>query len=277
MGSDSASGRGSALSRWRACARPASRAPKRSATNGAAKCISASSSAAPRATPSARSSTTAREQAAHDTGAQVDYVFSGWNNEKMIQQLREAVAAHPDGIAMMGHPGDAAIMPLAEEAAKAGIKMMYQNVPVPGSSPKFGGGYVGAQLAPQGHALGEEAIRRFGLKKGDKAIVLGNFDQHEPRACAKPRHAKALETAGSTVIARPPAEWAADPNLAIPAITAASRPIPSQVDRLSRRPAARQRARLHAGGGQEAGRDLSISASTPARRSSRRSRAAGCS
>ena len=54
-------------------------------------------------------------QAAHDTGAQVDYVFSGWQPEKMIQQLREAVAAKPDGIAMMGHPGDAPIMPLAED------------------------------------------------------------------------------------------------------------------------------------------------------------------
>ncbi len=57
-------------------------------------------------------------QAAADTGAQVDYVFSGWANEKMTQQLREAVAAHPDGIAMMGHPGEAAILPLAEQAAK---------------------------------------------------------------------------------------------------------------------------------------------------------------
>src|SRR5580658_10322942 len=45
------------------------------------------------------------KQAANDLGAQVEYVFSGWASEKMVQQLREAVAAHPDGIAMMGHPG----------------------------------------------------------------------------------------------------------------------------------------------------------------------------
>ena len=77
----------------------------------------------------------------------------------MVQQLREAVAVKPDGIAMMGHPGDAAIMPLAEQASKAGIKMMYQNVPVPKVVAKFGGGYVGAQQAAQGHALGDEAVR----------------------------------------------------------------------------------------------------------------------
>src|SRR5271155_5807020 len=107
-------------------------------------------------------------QAAADTGAQVDYVFSGWQNEKMTQQLREAVAAHPDGIAMMGHPGEAAILPLAEQAAKAGIKMMYQNVPVPAAVDKVGGGYVGAQQAPQGHALGVEIVRRFHLGRDER-------------------------------------------------------------------------------------------------------------
>ena len=124
-------------------------------------------------------------QAAKDLGAQVDYVFSGWKAENMIQQLREAVAAHPNGIAMMGHPGDAAIMPLAEQAAAAGIKMMYQNVPLPGVVAKFGGGYVGAQQNPQGKALAEEAVRRFDLKAGDAAIVFGDCRQQPNALIAK--------------------------------------------------------------------------------------------
>jgi simple sugar transport system substrate-binding protein len=161
-------------------------------------------------------------QAAKDTGAQVDYVFSGWKAETMIQQLREAVAAKPNGIAMMGHPGEAAIMPLAEQASAAGIKMMYQNVPLPGVVAKFGGGYVGAQQAPQGKALGEESVRRFGLKKGDAAIVFGPFDQQPERYVREGATADALEAAGLKVIRIPsPTEWAADPNLAIPVITAA--------------------------------------------------------
>ncbi len=161
-------------------------------------------------------------QAAHDTGAQVDYVFSGWKAEMMVQQLREAVAAHPDGIAMMGHPGEAAIMPLAEQASQAGIKMMYQNVPLPGVVAKFGGGYVGAQQAEQGKALGEEAVRRFGFKAGDVAIVLGPFDQQPERYIREGATADALEAAGLKVVRIPsPTEWAADPNLAIPVITAA--------------------------------------------------------
>ena len=161
-------------------------------------------------------------QAAKDTGAQVDYVFSGWKAETMVQQLREAVAAKPDGIAMMGHPGEAAIMPLAEEASKAGIKMMYQNVPLPGVVAKFGGGYVGAQQDPQGTALGEEAVRRFGLKSGDSVIVFGPFDQQPERYVREGATADALEAAGLKVTRIPsPTEWAADPNLAISAVTAA--------------------------------------------------------
>lgn len=108
-------------------------------------------------------------------GCKVEYVFSGWNNEKMVAQLRDAVAAKPDGIAMMGHAGDAALMPLVEQAAKAGIAMMYQNVDVPQIRAKFGGGYVGAQLESQGAALAETAIKQFGLKKGDRVVVFGNW------------------------------------------------------------------------------------------------------
>jgi simple sugar transport system substrate-binding protein len=161
-------------------------------------------------------------QAAKDTGAQVDYVFSGWKAEMMVQQLREAVAAQVDGIAMMGHPGEAAIMPLAEQASHAGIKMMYQNVPLPGVVAKFGGGYVGAQQGPQGQALGEESVRRFGLQAGDSVIVFGPFDQQPERYVREGATADALEAAGVKVTRIPsPTEWAADPNLAIPVITAA--------------------------------------------------------
>jgi len=162
------------------------------------------------------------KQAEHDLGPTVDYLFSGWKAETMIQQLREAIAAKPDGIAMMGHPGEAAVMPLAEQAYKAGIKMMYQNVPLPGVVAKFGGGYVGAQQAPQGKALGEEAVHRFGLKGGDKAIVLGPFDQQPERYVREGATADALSAAGLAVTKLiAPAEAAADPNLLIPTITAA--------------------------------------------------------
>jgi simple sugar transport system substrate-binding protein len=161
------------------------------------------------------------KQAEHDLGAKVDYVFSGWDPEKMIQQLREAIAVKPDGIAMMGHPGNASIMPLAEEASKAGIRMIYQNVPVDDAVAKFGGAYVGAQQNPQGRALGNEAIRRFGLKAGDVAIVMGPWQQEE-RAQRELGTVQAFEAAGLKVVKLQGVEGSAsDPNLNIPIMTAA--------------------------------------------------------
>ncbi|WP_442580146.1 substrate-binding domain-containing protein [Mesorhizobium sp. ASY16-5R] len=163
------------------------------------------------------------KQAEADLGPKVDYIFSQWDVEKMVQQLREAVAVKPQGIAMMGHPGDAAIMPLAEQAHKDGIKMMYQNVPVPTVVAAFGGGYVGAQQQQQGRALGAEAFKLAGLKSGDKAIMIGPFE-NENRGARERGTVAALEEAGVTVIklsSPPSGEWASDPNLAIPVITAA--------------------------------------------------------
>jgi simple sugar transport system substrate-binding protein len=161
------------------------------------------------------------KRAEGDLGASVDYIFSAWDVEKMTQQLREAVAAKPDGIAMMGHPGDAAIMPLAEEASKAGIQMMYQNVPVPQVVAKFGGGYVGAQQEQQGRALGAEAVRRAGLQSGDTVIMLGPFD-NENRGARERGTVAAMEEAGVKVVKlNSEPGWAADPNQAIPVITAA--------------------------------------------------------
>ncbi len=160
------------------------------------------------------------KQAQADTGAQVDFIFSGWSSEKMIQQLREAVASAPDGIAMMGHPGPDSIEPLAEEAAKTGILMMYQNVDVPTVRAKFGGGYVGANLSPQGYALGAEAARMSGLGAGDQAIVVADWSQ-ENRVIRELGTVKALEDAGLTVIKLTTSpEMAGDPNLAIPVISA---------------------------------------------------------
>lgn len=160
------------------------------------------------------------KQAQNDTGAQVDFVFSGWSSEKMVQQLREAVASAPDGIAMMGHPGPDSIMPLAQAASEAGILMMYQNVDVPTVRAKFGGGYVGANLSPQGYALGAEAVRMSGIGKGDKAIVVADWSQ-ENRVIRELGTVQALEDAGVAVVKLTTTpEMATDPNLAIPVISA---------------------------------------------------------
>ena len=99
--------------------------------------------------------------------------------------------------------------------------MMYQNVPVPKVCSAFGGCYVGAQQEPQGRALGVEAVRMAGLKAGDTAIMIGTFENVN-RGARELGTVKAMEEAGVKVVKINSAtEWAKDPNLALPVITAA--------------------------------------------------------
>jgi simple sugar transport system substrate-binding protein len=118
--------------------------------------------------------------AAADLGANVEYVWSDWNPENMVTQFVEAAATNPDGIAIMGHPGDDAFGPAVEDAEAKGIIVTSQNTTLPTLEAKYssaGFGYVGAELYSAGHALGAEAVSRFGLKEGDRAMVWGLLAQ----------------------------------------------------------------------------------------------------
>ncbi|WP_200343173.1 hypothetical protein [Rhodovibrio sodomensis] len=50
------------------------------------------------------------------TGCNVEYVWSNWNPEQMVRQFSQAIGRNPDGIAVMGHPGEQALGPLIEKA-----------------------------------------------------------------------------------------------------------------------------------------------------------------
>ena len=162
-------------------------------------------------------------QAANDTGAEVQLIYSDWNFEQMVNQFRDMIGQKPDGIAMMGHPGDAALMPLAEEAAAAGIKVMYMNVDVPEVRAKTGSGFVGASLYKQGEALAAETIRLAGdkLKPGDTAIIMSRWEAGN-RAQRELGLADALEKWGMKVIKLQEADGAsADQMLQLPVLTSA--------------------------------------------------------
>ncbi len=94
----------------------------------------------------------------------------------MITQFQEAVATKPDGIAVMGHPGDDAFDPLIDDAESQGILVTVMNTELPKAEAKYasqGTGYVGAVLHDAGAALANETIARAGLKAGDKVFVWG--------------------------------------------------------------------------------------------------------
>ena len=119
--------------------------------------------------------------AADQTGCKVDYVWSDWNPQKMVQQFSEAIARKPTGISIMGHPGEEALGPLIDQAEKAGIIVTVSNVPLPNKEAQYkadGFGYAGAaDLLQAGKTLGDGAINVCGLKAGDTVFVWGLLGQ----------------------------------------------------------------------------------------------------
>jgi len=141
------------------------------------------------------------KQAESDLGVKVDYVWSDWDPQKMIQQFQESAATKPDGIAVMGHPGDEAFGSLIDDAVSKGIIVTSQNTTLDKSEAKYaskGFGYVGAELYAAGHDLGAEAVKRFNLQKGDRAMVWGLLSQ-PTRGLRTKGVQEALKEAGLTV------------------------------------------------------------------------------
>jgi len=141
------------------------------------------------------------KQAELDLGCKVDYIWSDWDPQKMIQQFREVAATRPDGIAVMGHPGDEAFDPLIIDAESKGIIVTAQNTELPKMEAIYsanGFGYVGAENYPAGHALGVQSVSVFKLKKGDRAMVWGLLSQ-PTRGLRTKGVIDALKEAGLTV------------------------------------------------------------------------------
>lgn len=107
---------------------------------------------------------------------EMHYLWSEWSPQIMVTQFEQAIAANPDGIAIMGHPGDAAYRPFVEEAVKKGIIVTSQNATLPELQAEFaahGFGYVGQELYASGWTLGQGILQRAGVKAGDHALVWG--------------------------------------------------------------------------------------------------------
>jgi simple sugar transport system substrate-binding protein len=113
-------------------------------------------------------------------GPSVNYIWSDWDPTNMVTQFSEAVAQQPDGIAVMGHPGDDAFKPLIDDAVSQGIVVTVMNTELPQTQAAHataGTGYVGAVLYDAGFDLATEAVNRGGLSAGDQAFVWGLLSQ----------------------------------------------------------------------------------------------------
>ena len=143
---------------------------------------------------------TGAAQAAAALGVEVKSQFSAWAPEKMIAQFKEAMAAKPNCIAIMGHPGSAAFHDLVKQATDEGIVVTDGNSPLTDLQTEFGTkgfGYAGVDLYAGG-ALTAKAMLAKGLKSGDQAMVYGVFSQAE-RGQSEKGLADTLEKAGLKV------------------------------------------------------------------------------
>jgi simple sugar transport system substrate-binding protein len=143
------------------------------------------------------------KQAQLDLGPKVTYYFSDWDPNKMLTQIKQALATKVDGIATYGFGGDPATDPLVDEAYAKGVIFTSLNTSLPEAQKKYapqGFGYVGAPNYGAGFALGAEAAKRAGLKSGDSAFVWGLKGQGGDRGQRTVGVIDAFTKAGAKVI-----------------------------------------------------------------------------
>ncbi|HEV7252179.1 MAG TPA: substrate-binding domain-containing protein [Mesorhizobium sp.] len=155
-------------------------------------------------------------QAEMDLGAELQYYFSNWDPNLMVQQIQQALATQPDGIATYGFAGEDATRPLVQQAYDQGIVFTTLNTALPKAQADFapqGFGYVGAPNYDAGYKLGQEAAKRANLQSGDKVFVWGLQGQGGDRGQRTVGVIKAFEEAGAEVIYQEiDAATNADPN-----------------------------------------------------------------
>lgn len=126
--------------------------------------------------------TNGAKAAAAAFGVKLVEQYSGWQPEKMLNQFKEALAASPSCIEIMGHPGNDAFAALVADAEKRSIVVTSGNSPLTKLKEMYtanGFGYAGVDLYEGGKLTAQKMIEYGGLKKGDKALSYGLRAQAE--------------------------------------------------------------------------------------------------
>ncbi|NLK65957.1 MAG: substrate-binding domain-containing protein [Campylobacteraceae bacterium] len=118
--------------------------------------------------------------AAKDLDVELKVYFSDWDPNKMVENFRTYSATKPDGIVIMGHPGNDLYKPLVEKAIKDGIYVTSVDTPlkeIEAANSSKGFGYAGSDNYSAGLSMANEALRFFDLKAGDQVMIWGLLSQ----------------------------------------------------------------------------------------------------
>ncbi len=166
--------------------------------------------------------TTGARDAAKAFGVKLIEQYSAWAPEVMLNQFREAAAASPACIGIMGHPGSDAFADLVAEAEGQGIVITSGNAPLTALFDEYqagGFGYAGVELYAGGFLTGKSMVDA-GIKPGDKALVYGLLSEAERGLSTKGLIA-ALEEGGAVVdYLEISPEVNSDSSLSVPILTA---------------------------------------------------------
>jgi simple sugar transport system substrate-binding protein len=164
----------------------------------------------------------ARDAARHLGVENLVEQYSGWLPEQMLNQFREAMAASPDCIVIMGHPGPGAFADLVAEAEERDIVVTSNNAPLTELFDQYqaeGFGYAGVELYAGGWLTGKKMVETGGLQAGDKALVYGLLAEAESGQSDRGLK-EALEDAGLQVdYLEISPEVNRDASLAVPILT----------------------------------------------------------
>jgi simple sugar transport system substrate-binding protein len=165
--------------------------------------------------------TLARELGARDAARVLNVKLieqhSGWNPQKMLTQANEALAALPDAIIVMGHPGTDAMTSFIGKAQAEGVVVIVNNNALPGT----GLSYFGLDNYGAGRNLASLTISSGNLAAGDRVLAYGAFIEGAPGADVAKGTVEVLDEAG---IITDKLQWSneavADPSLSIPVLIA---------------------------------------------------------
>lgn len=167
------------------------------------------------------SATLARELGARDA-ARVLHVnlieqHAGWDPQKMLTQANEALAALPDAIVVMGHPGTSAMQTFLDSAKEQGVVVVVNNNALPGTNLS----YFGLDNYGAGKNLANLTIDNGKLTPADKVVIYGAFIDGAPGADVAKGTTEVLDAKG---IKYDKLQWSneavADPSLSVPVLVA---------------------------------------------------------